>query len=479
MPMSNDGFFDVPTPPEADAADADLLAVQERLRGEGAIWRERPLMLAPLLGQLHALAAEGRADHPPIALQEEMTFMATSSVTLPVVAHRRRWVLVPVAATVLLATLSIGFFAIFAHRAPTASISFTSSTVVATPVVTTVRGFQRYATGPYDIDTLVTGPDGAIWFAARRTMSATETQAVAGRITSTGQLTIFPVLPAQQAPMYSYYSHSLVVGADGNLWFVLWSSIDQRNQLSATSHIVRVTTSGQVTLFTPPAITSNAAAPMIYSLTAGPDGALWFTANDAPYSGAAGDYRLGRITTAGVITYRAVPASLRAVDITAGPDGALWFSVDNAIERMTLQGAFTAYPITGAPSSLRFTPDGVLWFEMGGRKSDQTYLGQLDRVHHSIMYLKLPANQNLLPLAVGSDGHIWFTTEARFTAEVHDRHLCTVASDGALTEVMLPDGNISGQLTAGPDGNLWFADFTIASQGAVTNYIAHITPAGS
>ena len=52
-------------------------------------------------------------------------------------------------------------------------------------------------------------------------------------------------------------------------------------------------------------------------ITAGPDGALWFT-NDANNS-------IGRITTAGVVT-NYTGTGIDAHGITAGPDGALWFT---------------------------------------------------------------------------------------------------------------------------------------------------------
>ena len=56
----------------------------------------------------------------------------------------------------------------------------------------------------------------------------------------------------------------------------------------------------------------------------------------------------GRITTAGVVTSYTVPtSSSQPWGITAGPDGALWFTENNANEvgRLTTGGAFTEYPI--------------------------------------------------------------------------------------------------------------------------------------
>jgi streptogramin lyase len=64
-------------------------------------------------------------------------------------------------------------------------------------------------------------------------------------------------------------------------------------------------------------------------ITAGPDGALWFTENTG---------KIGRITTDGAITEFHVPTpNSFLVVITTGPDGALWFTevLGNKIGRIT------------------------------------------------------------------------------------------------------------------------------------------------
>ncbi len=120
-----------------------------------------------------------------------------------------------------------------------------------------------------------------------------------------------------------------------------------------------------------------------YGITAGPDGALWFTepldnkigritpagaftefaipigrqqaltasppAPTAPSGSRStlGD-RIGRITTAGIISEFAIPtADSRPSAIAAGPDGALWFTEEsgNKIGRMTTAGLFTEFVI--------------------------------------------------------------------------------------------------------------------------------------
>src|SRR5438309_4301981 len=59
--------------------------------------------------------------------------------------------------------------------------------------------------------------------------------------------------------------------------------------------------------------------------------------------------------------------------ITAGPDGALWFTeLGGNIGRITTEGTFTEYPVptpNSAPYAITSGPDGNLWFtEYGANK---------------------------------------------------------------------------------------------------------------
>ena len=73
------------------------------------------------------------------------------------------------------------------------------------------------------------------------------------------------------------------------------------------------------------------------AITAGPDGALWFTN--------ASNNSIGRITTAGVVTNYTNPTIADPDGITAGPDGAMWFTdrSNNSIGRITTAGVVTKY----------------------------------------------------------------------------------------------------------------------------------------
>src|SRR5262249_7794479 len=105
------------------------------------------------------------------------------------------------------------------------------------------------------------------------------------------------------------------------------------------------------------------------AITAGPDGNLWFTEKTG---------KVGRITTAGVITEFPLSFSGAAADIVAGPDGALWFAEfdANKIGRITTAGAITEFFIPTAksgPLGIPAGPDGSLWFT-------EEYANQIGRV---------------------------------------------------------------------------------------------------
>jgi hypothetical protein len=89
--------------------------------------------------------------------------------------------------------------------------------------------------------------------------------------------------------------------------------------------------------------------------------------------------KIGRITTAGVITEFPVPSGGNAV--VGGVDGNLWFVEDSGkIGRMTPSGAVTEFPLPpgSAPDGLAAGPDGNLWFvENGTNKIGRITIGAL------------------------------------------------------------------------------------------------------
>ena len=149
-------------------------------------------------------------------------------------------------------------------------------------------------------------------------------------------------------------------------------------------------------------VPSPAAGPE--SITAGPDGAMWFTEKGG---------NIGRITTAGVVTEYPVPTvGSNPWGITAGPDGALWFTerFGGKIGRITVAGVITEYPLSNFsyPSGITAGPDGALWFASAGRG-----LGSITTAGVVTEYPNIPANGVIAAGPRGGCGSAMMTTRSR------------------------------------------------------------------
>jgi streptogramin lyase len=234
-------------------------------------------------------------------------------------------------------------------------------------------------------------------------------------------------------------------------------------------------------------------------ITAGPDGNLWFT-------GVKGS-SIGRITPAGVIKEFPIPTSQFPPEgITSGPDGNLWFTEYNGgIGRITPTGTVTMFVAGSSAGDITTGPDGNLWFTLpaDGQAGE---IGSIAPTNRTTAYptvvpgdadvvlpngvasypadSTIPAN-TLLPvgtvtfftlsgsidrgplgITAGPDGNLWFT-------EYSDNQIGRITPDGAVTEFPTPTpGSQPQALTAGPDGNLWFTELN-------GNNIGRITPSGT
>jgi streptogramin lyase len=203
-----------------------------------------------------------------------------------------------------------------------------------------VPGYGAYPTA------ITTRGDGTVWFASVESSSV----ARLGKISSTGVVSMLP--SANSAATIS----SLVGGPDGNLWVTRVSS-----RWGDSVSKVNTTGNGSWTHYKLPTAGSNP-----QSITVGSDGNLWFTEKNAS--------KIGRITTAGVLTEFALPSGRAPQQITLGSDGNLWFTEygGNAIGQITPQGVITEFTIPTAsskPYGIMAGPDGNLWFtEQGGNK---------------------------------------------------------------------------------------------------------------
>jgi streptogramin lyase len=154
---------------------------------------------------------------------------------------------------------------------------------------------------------------------------------------------------------------------------------------------------------------------MPWYITAGPDGAMWFTQFDG--------HAIGRITTDGVITKFPLPSpSSDAIEITSGPDGALWFTESHAnqIGRITTAGVLTEYPLPGgyayeAPAGITAGPDGALWFTA----ACCAVIERITTTGAVSYYLVEGFKTGGSAITTGPDGGLWFTTNGGVPQSVY------------------------------------------------------------
>jgi len=253
---------------------------------------------------------------------------------------------------------------------------------------------------------------------------------------------------------------------------------------SATDRLLRLTVvvvmvSGAVTVSIPPARSHAASVGDVVvfpnvmrgAITAGPDGNLWGFGVEC--------YCIARTTTGGSVTsYRlASEAPVHFIDITAGPDGNLWFlknpdihnippppSTIFTVGRVTLNGVITEFPLPTLgqfPASITPGPDGNVWFteqfvQFLGQPANIP-LGQIGRITPQGTITEFPLAVGDAPgdITAGPDGNLWFGVR-NTAAGSAGGYVARMTPTGVLTKFPLPSGGFADAITAGPDGNLWF-----------------------
>jgi len=228
----------------------------------------------------------------------------------------------------------------------------------------------------------------------------------------------------------------ITAGPDGNLWFT------EQN----ASQVARVTPQGLIQEFPLPTLGFPS------DITAGPDGNVWFS------EGANG--HIGFITPAGQITEIPFDLNGSAGGICTGPDGNIWFtdSIGNSAWRYELASAtLTSFPLPTAssfPTDMISGPDGNLWFILGGlgKLGFMTTSGQVTELSEP---LSLP-----FALCTGPDGNVWFV-------ERFNQRVGRVTPAGQFT-FFTTNLHTLESIAAGPDGNLWFTSFGDSRVGRIT-----------
>jgi streptogramin lyase len=280
-------------------------------------------------------------------------------------------------------------------------------------------------------------------------------------------------LRSQDKPVYT-----LAAGPDGNMWFT-----EPYNDA-----IGRLTTDGH-------SLSDNYVplGSFPYYITAGPDGNMWFTELNSG--------KIGRMNTDGILLNEySVPAGEGQPFIIApGPDGNVWFTERNATSGSWLGVVIVSTGQVKTWQTLGGIGEGVagglspyVWFST----YETAKVGRIDTRDFSFQYFDIPAADEFPgAMTMGEDGTMWMCTNdggsvlhinvdgtvlndfpvAPGTANVtvgsdHNLYVDTLFSNktfyqlttgGAVTAITIDDPNTNaGNITAGPDGNIWLNDIT-------------------
>jgi streptogramin lyase len=272
---------------------------------------------------------------------------------------------------------------------------------------------------------ITAGPDGALWFAE----------------TNKNRVRSLTMSGTVSAPVTAYDQPAGIASASGYLWVT---------EPGGAGTIGRVLP-GQTTV-TKFNVSSGAAEPT--GITAGPDGAVWFT-----------DHRrdvIGRMTATGVANDVASTVGSKPWDIAVGPDGNLWFTEqggNGTIGMVTPGGTAVSFPIptiASEPTEIVAGTDGALWFTE--RAADQ-----IGRIATDGQVTEFSGMSGSLPsgIALGADGNVWFTEESGWIGRI--------TPQGNIADWQAPAGAEPHGITVGSDGNLRFGDQGLHTIGRVTS----------
>ncbi len=311
---------------------------------------------------------------------------------------------------------------------------------------------------------IVAGPDGNLWFTYDAGLRASTGGGI-GRATPGGTITLFPEPPELNGSPFE-----IVAGSDGNLWFNHSAILTPTGQA-----IGRITPGGEITEFSA-GLREGAA---VANLAPGPGG-IWFADKSATPA-------IGRITPSGEITeFPGLPPDEFSLlsGPTPGPEGNLWFGANNRtpspVERITPAGTIEAFNAGLNPRAAGVGPfvvgsDGKVWFGVErdpppGRSRTEAGLtaigrvsptGKIDEFSNCLRPMPDYAGPNFLTL--GPDGNVWFTTwpsgEPAHPNRASTPSIGRVTPSGRITELRLGlHSSSQPEELVSAGGRLWFID---------------------
>lgn len=264
---------------------------------------------------------------------------------------------------------------------------------------------------------ITVGSDGAMWFAEQFGNRV-------GRITTSGAITEYPT---------SGSPYGIAAGPDNTIWFTQFGS----NQVG------QIATSGG-TVYESHVPTGDAG---LFNIASDPHGAFpWFTETQG------NNIDTLRESGIGIATVRESPVTTAAAEpwgITAGSDGAMWFTEEggNKIGRFfgSVSNEFPIPTSGSSPQEIASGPDGNLWFtETGVHKIGRITTGG------TITEYPIPTSTSIEGIAAGPDGAMYFV-------ETGAQKIGRITTTGVVTEIPITGyGGNPVMIVQGPDDAMWF-----------------------
>jgi len=166
--------------------------------------------------------------------------------------------------------------------------------------------------------------------------------------------------------------------------------------------------------------------------------------------------RIGRITPAGNVSEfgGGITAGAKPAAIAAGPDGNLWYTVPNdKIGRITPAGVAKNFTVPDVAHGIATGPDKHLY--VVGANAITEVVPSADGTTVSTTPIPIPtAGSNPQQITAGPDGNMWFTESG--TSKVGRVNLS--ASPKTITEFDLAPNTGPRGIAVGPDKRIWVAE---------------------
>jgi streptogramin lyase len=264
----------------------------------------------------------------------------------------------------------------------------------------------------------------------------------------------------------------ITVGPDQNIWFGL---------VGGASGIGRISMSGQLVEFPlnlPNVVSSG--------FVAGPDGNVWFTEALLGPPADLGYTAVGKVSPGGQITTYPLPLGTSATGIIDSPEGNFWFIYALSaqpsesfagIQRINLDGTLGSIVATVGPDravAMALGPDGSAWITMASSN-----IGKVTAAGVVTKYPVPTTNSTPSDITAAPDGNLWFT-------EYEGNKIGRITPQGVITEFPVPTPDSGpAAICVGPDGNIWFTESKarnvgrLALSGPASGKVTLTVPAGA